>query len=103
MGRFAQELRSLVDQQYRRAFRNLRHLPRVNYRCVIDAGANRGAFTDAFLRLHDPERIAYSAAKRSPHRNTATPLLSRRRVVIRASNCRIFISLDRICISKPGL
>jgi len=57
MGGFAQEVRSLFDKQYRRAFRNLRHLPRVDYRFVIDAGANRGAFTDAFLRLHRPERI----------------------------------------------
>lgn len=57
MGRFAQEIRSLFDKQYRRAFRNLRHLPRVNYRRVIDAGANRGAFTDAFLQLHRPERL----------------------------------------------
>jgi FkbM family methyltransferase len=57
MGRFTQELRSLFDKQYRRAFRNLRHLPRLNYRFVIDAGANRGAFTDAFLRLHNPERV----------------------------------------------
>jgi FkbM family methyltransferase len=57
MGRFAQEFRSLFDKQYRRAFRNLRHLPRIEYRFVIDAGANRGAFTDAFLRLHQPERI----------------------------------------------
>jgi FkbM family methyltransferase len=57
MGRFAQEVRSLFDKQYRRAFRNLRHLPRVPYRSVIDAGANRGAFTDAFLRLHQPKRI----------------------------------------------
>ena len=29
----------------------------MNYRRVIDAGANRGAFTDAFLRLHRPERV----------------------------------------------
>jgi FkbM family methyltransferase len=57
MGRFAQEVRSLFDKQYRRAFRNLRHLPRVDYRNIIDAGANRGAFTDAFLRLHKPERL----------------------------------------------
>lgn len=57
MGRFAQEFRSLFDKQYRRAFRNLRHLPRMEYRFVIDAGANRGAFADAFLRLHRPERI----------------------------------------------
>lgn len=57
MGRFAQEIRSLVDKQYRRAFRNLRHLPRIEYRTVIDGGANRGAFTDAFLRLHQPRRL----------------------------------------------
>jgi FkbM family methyltransferase len=57
MGRLAQEFRSLFDKQYRRAYRNLRHLPRIKYRSVIDAGANRGAFTDAFLRLHQPERI----------------------------------------------
>jgi FkbM family methyltransferase len=57
MSRLGQELRSLFDRQYRRAFRNLRHLPRINYRFVIDAGANRGAFTDAFLELHRPERL----------------------------------------------
>ena len=57
MGQFAQEIRSLFDKPYRRAFRNLRHLPLVDYRFVIDAGANRGAFTDAFLRLHRPERV----------------------------------------------
>jgi FkbM family methyltransferase len=57
MGRFAQQLRAIFDRQYRRAFRNLRHLPRLNYRHVIDAGANRGAFTDAFLQLHKPERV----------------------------------------------
>jgi len=57
MGRFGQEVRSLFDKQYRRAFRNLRHLPGVDYRFVIDAGANRGAFTDAFLQLHRPERV----------------------------------------------
>jgi FkbM family methyltransferase len=52
-----QELRSLVDKRYRRAFRNLRHLPRLSYRSVIDGGANRGSFTDAFLQLHQPERL----------------------------------------------
>lgn len=57
MGQFTQEFRALFDKQYRRAFRNLRHLPRIDYRRVIDAGAHRGAFTDAFLRLHQPERI----------------------------------------------
>jgi len=57
MGQLRQQLRSLFDKKYRRAFRNLRHLPRLKYRFVIDAGANRGAFTDAFLRLHNPERV----------------------------------------------
>ncbi|HYJ05928.1 MAG TPA: FkbM family methyltransferase [Chthoniobacterales bacterium] len=57
MARLGQEVRSLFDKQYRRAFRNLRHLPRLNYRYLIDAGANRGSFTDAFLRLHRPERV----------------------------------------------
>jgi FkbM family methyltransferase len=57
MGRLAQEIQSIFDKEYRRAFRNLRHLPRRNYLFVIDGGANRGAFTDAFLRLHQPERL----------------------------------------------
>jgi len=57
VGQFTQEFRALFDKQYRRAFRNLRHLPRLEYRRVIDAGAHRGAFTDAFLRLHQPENI----------------------------------------------
>ncbi len=52
-----QELRSLFDKEYRRAFRNLRHLPRIEYRSMIDAGANRGAFTDAFFLLHRPARV----------------------------------------------
>jgi FkbM family methyltransferase len=57
VGQFGKEVRSIFDKQYRRAFRNLRHLPRLTYRSVIDAGANQGAFTDAFLRLHQPERL----------------------------------------------
>ena len=57
MARPGQHIRSLFDKQYRRAFRNLRHLPRLTYRYVIDAGANRGAFTDAFRLLHRPERV----------------------------------------------
>jgi FkbM family methyltransferase len=57
MARLGQEFRSLFDKQYRRAFRNLRHLPRLNYRYVIDAGAHRGSFTDAFLLLHRPQRV----------------------------------------------
>lgn len=57
LARFGREVRSLFDKQYRRAYRNLRHLPRMEYRCVIDGGANHGAFTDAFLQLHRPERL----------------------------------------------
>jgi len=57
MARLGQQIRALFDKQYRRAFRNLRHLPRLSYRHVIDAGANYGAFTDAFLLLHRPDRI----------------------------------------------
>jgi FkbM family methyltransferase len=55
--RLGQQVRSLFDKQYRRAFRNLRHLPRLEYRFVIDGGANRGSFTDAFLQLHRPEKL----------------------------------------------
>ncbi len=57
VARLGQQVRSLFDKQYRRAFRNLRHLPRLEYRSVIDGGANRGSFTDAFLQLHRPERF----------------------------------------------
>lgn len=57
VGRLGQQVRSLVDKQYRRAFRNLRHLPRLEYRSVIDGGANLGSFTDAFLQLHRPDRL----------------------------------------------
>ena len=57
MARLAQQVRSLFDKQYRRAFRNFRHLPRLNYRYVIDAGASRGSFTDAFLLLQRPQRV----------------------------------------------
>ena len=55
--RLGQQVRSLFDKQYRRAFRNLRHLPRMEYRSVIDGGANRGSFTDSFLQLHRPETL----------------------------------------------
>lgn len=55
--RLGQQIRSLFDKEYRRAFRNLHHLPRLNYQIVIDGGANRGAFTDALLQLHKPERL----------------------------------------------
>jgi len=51
------EVRSLFDKKYRRAFRNLRHLPRLEYGTVVDAGAHRGSFTDAFLQLHRPQRL----------------------------------------------
>ena len=57
MARLGRQARSLFDKSYRRAYRNLRHLPRLEYRSVIDAGANRGSFTDAFLQLHRPERL----------------------------------------------
>jgi len=57
MVRLGPQIRSLFDKQYRRAYRNLRHLPRLEYRSVIDGGANRGSFTDAFLQLHRPERL----------------------------------------------
>jgi FkbM family methyltransferase len=66
MGRFAQQLRAIFDQHYRRAFRNLRHLPRLDYRSVIDAGANRGAFIDAFLQLQKPERVVLVEAIPEP-------------------------------------
>ena len=55
--KFAQRLRCLVDDRYRRAYRSLRHLPKVDYRTVIDAGANRGTFTDALLQLEQPSKI----------------------------------------------
>lgn len=55
--RFLQQLRALVDQRYRRAFRNLRNLPPIDYRTVVDIGANEGAFVDAFLQLHRPKRV----------------------------------------------
>jgi FkbM family methyltransferase len=57
VARMGRQVRSLFDKQYRRAFRNLRHLPRLEYRSVIDGGANRGSFTDAFLQLHRPEKL----------------------------------------------
>ena len=55
--RLGRQIRSLFDKQFRRAYRNLRHLPQLKYRSVIDGGANRGSFTDAFLQLHRPERV----------------------------------------------
>lgn len=55
--RFARGIRSLVDKPYRRAARTLRNLPRIEYRTVVDAGAYRGTFTDAFLEVHRPSRV----------------------------------------------
>src|SRR5437879_6799955 len=57
VSRLGRQVTALFDKKYRRAFRNLRHLPRLEYRFVIDGGANRGSFTDAFLQLHRPERL----------------------------------------------
>ncbi len=57
MKQLAQQFRSLFDKQYRRAFRSLRNLPRLQYRYVIDGGAAVGAFTDSFLQLHRPEKL----------------------------------------------
>ena len=53
----AQNLRCLLDQRYRRAYRSLRHLPCVDYQFVIDGGASRGSFSDAFLQLHRPKKL----------------------------------------------
>lgn len=53
----AHELRCLLNTRYRRAYRSLRHLPRVDYSFVIDAGASRGSFTEAFLQLYQPKRL----------------------------------------------
>jgi FkbM family methyltransferase len=50
-------LRSLIDRRYRRAYRSLRNLPKIEYRTLVDAGANQGAFTDAFLEVHRPSRV----------------------------------------------
>ncbi len=50
-------LRCLIDARYRRAYRSLRHLPRIEYRYVIDGGASRGSFSDAFLQVWRPERL----------------------------------------------
>lgn len=32
-------------------------MPRLTYRSVIDAGASRGSFAEAFLQLHRPDRL----------------------------------------------
>jgi len=56
MARIAQEIRSLsIGNTGARS--GISGIAAAGYRRVIDAGANRGAFTDAFLRLHAPERM----------------------------------------------
>jgi FkbM family methyltransferase len=57
MPRFYQRLRSVLDTRYRRAYRSLRNLPQIEYRTLVDAGANRGMFTDAFLEVQRPSRV----------------------------------------------
>ena len=49
--------RKLTSSYYRRAYRSFRDLPRIPYRTVIDAGAHRGSFADAFLQLHKPDKL----------------------------------------------
>lgn len=49
--------RSAASAYYRRAHRSFRDLPRIAYRTVIDGGAHRGTFTDAFLQVYQPERV----------------------------------------------
>jgi len=50
-------LRCWIDARYRRAYRGLRHLPRIEYDFVIDGGASRGSFSDAFLQVWRPQRL----------------------------------------------
>ena len=52
-----QSFRKLTSSYYRRAHRSFRDLPRIPYRTVIDAGAHKGAFADAFLEVHKPEKL----------------------------------------------
>lgn len=51
------QLRSLWSSEYRRSFRSFRNLPAIDYRTVVDGGANKGNFTAAFLELHQPDRL----------------------------------------------
>lgn len=50
-------VRSAASSYYRRAHRSFRDLPRIQYRAIVDAGAYRGSFTDAFLEVHSPDRV----------------------------------------------
>ncbi len=54
---FTHQLRCLINTRYRRAYRSLRHLPRIDYRLVIDAGASRGSFSQALLELYRPQKL----------------------------------------------
>ncbi|MFN2509151.1 MAG: FkbM family methyltransferase [Chthoniobacterales bacterium] len=54
---YYQQLRSLIDTRYRRAYRSFRNLPKIQYRTLVDAGASHAIFTDAFSALHRPSRI----------------------------------------------
>jgi FkbM family methyltransferase len=49
--------RKLTSSYYRRASRSFRDLPRIRYATVVDAGAHKGSFADAFLQVHDPQRL----------------------------------------------
>lgn len=65
VSKLSRQLRCLVDPTYRRAWRSFRHLPRIDYRTVVDAGANRGSFADALLQLHPIDRLV--AVEALPH------------------------------------
>lgn len=65
VSKLSRQLRCLVDSTYRRAWRSFRHLPRIDYRTVVDAGANRGSFADALLQLHKIDRLV--AVEALPH------------------------------------
>jgi FkbM family methyltransferase len=52
-----QSFRKLTSSYYRRVSRSFRDLPRIPYRTVVDAGAHKGAFADAFLAVHKPEKL----------------------------------------------
>ena len=55
--KFLRQMRALVDQRYRRAYRSLRNLPAIKFDTLVDAGAHRGSFTEAFLQVHAPSRV----------------------------------------------
>ncbi|MGF1677757.1 MAG: FkbM family methyltransferase [Candidatus Methylacidiphilales bacterium] len=52
-----QWIRSALDKEYRRAFRPLRHLPRIRYDRVVDAGASRGSFTEAMKKVYGSREV----------------------------------------------